>query len=166
MIFRNAAGNFLELEHILWRTQILKKIENCTNPSELANINLVPLKTSPNNTNNVSTILLLTNSHQHQGLGKMLVHENLTIKNDGKNSEKMKLLSTILLTTTPLKIKILDYHSEIVLEYSLLIGENAKSTDFFHAISTIIRNQVKFFEDPGLVIIGNDVSGEKSKVRP
>ena len=76
----------------------------------------------------------------------------------------MKLFSTILNTSTALTLKICDYHSEIKLDYDFLVDENTKSTDFMHFVSTIIRNQEHFFEDPEMIILGTTISGDKPKV--
>ena len=128
-------------------------------------MNIVPIITSPENTAKISTILLLSDSQKHQGLGKLITHEELSTRNEKTNSEKMKLLSTILTSSTPMILKICDYHSEIELEYSFLIDDNTKSSDFLHFVSVIIQNQNNFFEDPEMVILGTNTSGEKPKVR-
>jgi hypothetical protein len=124
----------------------------------------VPIKTAPNNNAKLSTILMLVNSQEHQGIGKLFIHENLAKNQTGIISEKMNLVCSIFLTTTPVAIKIMDYHSEIKLEYNFLIDKTTKSTDFMHMISVIIKNQSNFFQDPEMVLVGNAFSGEKPKV--
>ena len=150
------------MEHSQWRANILKEIESCENPVQLSKINFVPIRTAPGNNENVSNIILLVNNTEHVGLGKPFIQE---IGDKNQPPEKMCLISTILINTRPISIVIMDYHSEISLEYNFLSNEKTKSIDLFHFISVIIMNQEDFFKEPEMILIGTKTSGEKPKVK-
>jgi hypothetical protein len=125
----------------------------------------VPIRSAPDNNFDTSTIILLKNSFQTQGIGKPFRHEEFlpgAIKKDNF-AEKMRLISTILVTSKPLIIKLHDYKSGIALEYSILYYTAAKTNDFLHLISVLVKNQPKYFEDPDTVIIG--VKTEENKIK-
>ena len=79
-------------------------------------------------------MLLLRNSNEIEGIGKLFVHEKTDNNEELIQTEKFKLISSILISTFPIKIKIIDYHSEIELEYDFLVNKKSKSIDFFNAI--------------------------------
>jgi hypothetical protein len=129
-------------------------------------MNFVPIKTAPDNNCDLSTIILLKNSVEAQGIGKPFCHEELgseKIKTENF-SEKMRLVSTILITSKPLILKIRNYQTGITLEYDLLYYTEARTNDLLHVISVLIKNQPSFFNDPDTVIIGMK-QGSENKVR-
>ena len=115
----------------------------------------MPLKTAPDNNSDLTTIILLKNSVETQAIGKPFCHEELKgdkIKTENV-SEKMRLVSTILVTSKPLILKLRNYQTGITLEYDLIYYKEATSNDLLHVISVLIKNQPNFFNDPDTIIL-------------
>ena len=156
IFFRNTAATYLELEHLLWQTRLIEILTKCKNPNQLAGVNFVPIKSAPDNNTDLSTIILLKNSVEVQGIGKPFCNEDWGEKQPKSEnfSEKMRLVSTILVTAKPLILKLRNYQTGITLEYDLLYYVEAKTNDLLHLISVLIKNQPTFFNDPDTVILG------------
>jgi hypothetical protein len=111
--------------------------------------------------------MLLKNSSQQQGIGKPFCHDEFG-KNAAKNTnfaEKMRLVSTILVTSKPLIIKLQNYQTAITLEYDTIWYNEANTNDLLHAVSVLIKNQSCFFNDPDTVIIGKQTENNQLEVR-
>ena len=129
---------------------------DCKNPTQLANTNFVPIRSAPENRDDVTTIIILKNSAESQGIGKPFCHEEFG-KKATKNenfAEKMRLISTILITSKPLIVILKNYQTGITLEYDLIWYSEATTNDLFHAISVITKNQQDYFNNPDTIIIG------------
>ena len=167
-IFSDPAQTILEFEHLKLRAKISTKLMSTEDPEELSNTNLVPIRTGFGNNQETNNIVMLVTGRDDQGIGKIFIHDEITKNNEmeKQQSDKMKLLSTILMSSAPLVIKLQNYETGLTMKFHALMSFNTKSTDVIHLASVLVKNLECNFPEAETIVMGNSFINEiRSEVR-
>ena len=137
-------------------------------PEELSNTNLVPIRTGFGNNHETNNIMLLVTGRDDQGIGKIFLHDDLSksAEIEPQQSDKMKLVTTILMSSAPLIIKLQNYETGLTMKFHSLMSLNTKSTDIFHLAAVLIKNLSENYPEAETIVMGNSLLNERlSEVR-
>ena len=132
-------------------------------PEEISKTNLVPIRTGFGNTQETNNIMMLVTGKDDQGIGKLFIHDDQKkIGNDDpQQSDKIKLITTILMSSSALVVKLQNYDTGITMKFHTMISQNTKSTDLIHLVSILIKNLEDHYPDAETIVIGNSLMNEK-----